>query len=149
MLLGNDQAEQPQIPQTLNEFRRLLRCPVPFFEILVPGFQVLVDGVEHHSQDFAVFAAQPRIREELLFENSPRHQILCDAHLEYLLLEYLLRDAIDQKIANPVAAHFVGQFTVQIAGRGSGLAAEGHPNRDRNPLTTLEHAPRQHGIGRR
>ena len=113
MLLGDDEAEQPQIAQALNEFGRLFRRAVPLLEILMPGREVLVDGIEHHSQDFAVFGAQPRIREELLFENSPRHQILCDAH-------HLLRNAIDQKIEHPVAAHFVGQFAVQIAGRGMG-----------------------------
>ena len=80
MLLGNDQAEQPQIAQTLNEFRRLFRRPVPPLEILMPGRQELVDGIDHHAQDFAVLVAQPRIGKQLLFEYSSRHQILCDAH---------------------------------------------------------------------
>ena len=80
VFLGDDQTEQPQIPQPLNEFRRLFRRPIPLLEFLMPGREVLIDGVDHHAKNFAVLGAQPRIRKELFFEDFPRHQIFCDAH---------------------------------------------------------------------
>ena len=72
MLLRNDETEQPQVPQTLDEFRRLCRLAVPALEILMLGGQELVDGVDHHAQHFAVFVAQTRVRKELFLEYPSR-----------------------------------------------------------------------------
>ena len=86
MLLGNDETEQPQIPQALNELGGLLRLPVPAFEVLLLGPQELIDGVDHHSQDLAVLVPQARIRKQPILQDPARHEIFCDAHPEPILL---------------------------------------------------------------
>ena len=42
--------------------------------------RMMVDGIDHHSQHLLILDPQLRIREQLVFQNSPGEKILCDAH---------------------------------------------------------------------
>src|SRR5580658_9485834 len=91
VLLWDDEAEQAQVPQALNELRRLFGREIPALEIPMLFAQELVDGIDHHSQHFAVLVPQPRVGEKLLFEDFPRHQIFGDAHGDYCATRSMTR----------------------------------------------------------
>ena len=80
LFLGNDEAEQTEIAQALDEFRRLRRVPVPALEILAPRREELIDRLEHHAEHFPVLLAQPRIGKEVVLDDAPRQQILRNTH---------------------------------------------------------------------
>src|SRR5882672_2330091 len=83
MLLRDDETEQPQIPQALNELGRLLGREVPALEVLMLGPQELVDGIDHHPQNFPVFVAQTGVGKEPIFDDLSRHEIFRNAHRSY------------------------------------------------------------------
>ena len=75
VLLGDDEAEQAQIPQALNEIRRLRRLAIPALEILLPGIQEAVDRLDHHAEDVAILVAQARIGKRLSSTIRPANRL--------------------------------------------------------------------------
>ena len=49
-------------------------------EVLATGREELIDGIEHHAEDFAVLLAQPRIGKEAVLDDPAGQQTLRDAH---------------------------------------------------------------------